>query len=77
MKERKPWSQMRPSEISRIKERKCRRCVYAAGTKLNGECHTGLVCDYIGYTGRMRGCDPRDCEYWRDEKPRGKRQSNW
>lgn len=65
--EHKPWREMRPGEIAQIKALKCRRCVYAAGTKLNGDSFTGLTCDYIGHTGHMRGCDPRDCEFWKEE----------
>lgn len=33
----------------------CRKCIYAAG---NTSIHFDYLCDYIGKTGRRRGCKP-------------------
>ena len=41
------------------------------GFALNGKC-----CNYIMYTGKMRGCMPDDCKHYLDEGAKKKRIKN-
>lgn len=71
---RKPWREMSEIEIYLIKAQKCSRCKYAGGSTVGKGGYSLLTCDYIGKTGHMRGCDPRDCEYWKEPGERVRRR---
>ena len=75
MKKRKRWREMSEIEIYLIKEQKCSRCIYAGGYVSGNTGYSSILCDYIGKTGHMRGCDPRDCEYWKEEGERKRRRA--
>ena len=70
-----------PKEIGEIKKNVCvkHRCPYlSAGwsktdAKKKDPDYTHRSCNYILYTGKMRGCMPDECTYWKDKnvkKPR-------
>ena len=40
----------------------CNKCIYRSSVG------SYMICDYIGWTGRMRGCDPKDCTHYTDKK---------
>ena len=71
---KKPWREMAEEEINAIKKEKCRKCKYANKYCTTKDCLSKLTCDYIGKTGRRRGCRPDECDKFEPvEKKRKKR----
>lgn len=71
---RKPWREMSENEIALLKARKCLHCTYSNGSAQEHGIGS-LTCDYIDKTGHRRGCDPRDCEFWKEEGERKRRRA--
>ena len=62
MEGRKPWREMTPIEITKLKQAQCIKCKYFAMAGVgNEENVSNKTCDYILIVGHSRGCDPRDC----------------
>ena len=59
MSDRKPWRELKNTEISNLKRVQCVKCDYYSKTA--GTWNTNATCDYILMEGHSRGCDPRDC----------------
>lgn len=56
----KKWSEMTQAEIDKLKREQCVKCKYLSGERNYGL--TRQTCDYIGITGRSRGCSPLECQ---------------
>ena len=74
----KQWQNMTESEIREIKQKKCRFCIYSRNFCTGRESHFSyMYCDYIGVTGKMRGCTPNKCDkFVRTKRGQRKRPIN-
>lgn len=70
MKKRKPWNELTPEEMGRITYDVCikHNCPY----RTRGPIYKSIkvrscLCGYMFFTGRRRGCDPRDCTHWNEK----------
>lgn len=59
MPDRKPWRELKSTEIIGLKRRQCSKCDYYS--KSENAWSTNATCDYILIEEHSRGCDPRDC----------------
>lgn len=63
----KPWYKMSDSDIVKIKQEKCAKCVYRCGVNFRGTA-AGILCNYLEITGHMRGCRPDQCDKFKKGK---------
>lgn len=59
MPDRKPWRELKSTEIIVLKRRQCSKCDYYS--KSENAWSTNATCDYILIEEHSRGCDTRDC----------------
>lgn len=62
----KRWKDVTDKEINLQKKNYCLQCKYSStmgssGSKGNINEFNGVICNYIGKTGKMRGCSPIGC----------------
>lgn len=62
----KRWKDVKNKEINLQKKNYCLYCKYSStmgssGSKGNVNEFNGVICDYIGKTGKRRGCSPIGC----------------
>ena len=65
---RKPWEEMTVEEINEIKRKRCRYCMYSTRYVTTDNHVTGIICDYIGKEGQMRGRRPDECDKYKPRK---------
>lgn len=53
--------------------RKMKTCIY--GGSLHSSPHAGRYCNYIGITGRPRGCKPSECDKYKRRKKGARNES--
>ena len=59
MPDRKPWRELKSTEIIVLKRRQCSKCDYYS--KRENALSTNASFDYMLIVEHSRGCDPRDC----------------
>lgn len=64
----KRWRDVKNKEINQQKKNYCLYCEYSSTIG------SGVVCDYIGKTGKRRGCSPIGCVKF--ERRKGRRKKN-
>ena len=75
----KRWKDVKNKEINQQKKNYCLYCKYSStmgssGSKGNVNEFNGVICDYIGKTGKRRGCSPIGCVKF--ERRKGRRKKN-
>lgn len=63
----KNWKDYTDEEICEVSIKKCAKCKY--GLKDGQRIYKNkpvYICDYLKFTGHMRGCRPEDCEYYKE-----------
>lgn len=71
----KRWKDVKNKEINLQKKNYCIYCKYSStigssGSKGNVNEFNGVICDYIGKTGKRRGCSPIGCVKFERRKER-------
>lgn len=71
----KRWRDIKNKEINQQKKNYCLYCKYSStigssGSKGNVNEFNGVICDYIGKTGKRRGCSPIGCVKFERRKER-------
>ena len=74
----KRWRDVKNKEINLQKKNYCLYCKYSStmgssGSKGNVNVFNGVLCDYIGKTGKRRGCSPIGCVKFERRKDRRKK----
>ena len=77
----KRWKDVTNKEINQQKKNYCLNCRYSitmgsSGSKGNINEFNGVVCDYIGKTGKRRGCSPIGCVKFERRKGRKSKNEN-
>ena len=52
---------------------KCEKCKYSSISKCTGT-RNNITCGYMLYTGHVRGCSVADCEHWKEDSGRSKKE---
>ena len=77
----KRWKDVINKEINHQKKNYCLYCKYSSiigssGSKKNVNEFNGVICDYIGKTGKRRGCSPIGCVKFERMKRRKSKNEN-
>lgn len=58
----KKFTQRTPAEIYENLKERCAKCPYRGVVST-----LGIMCNYLGIVGHSRGCDPFECEHYKDK----------